>query len=58
MPVDTTGFTLKPHGFFDENPTLNVPSASAGLCGTGNEGANTAPGGTAVGHSAPGHCAH
>ena len=46
MPVDTTGFTLKPHGFFDENPTLNVPSSAAGHCGT------------AVGHSEPGHCAH
>jgi primary-amine oxidase len=33
MPVDTTGFTLKPHGFFDENPTLNVPSSAAGHCG-------------------------
>nr|WP_154676201.1 primary-amine oxidase [Amycolatopsis benzoatilytica] len=25
MPVDYTGFTLKPHGFFDRNPTLDVP---------------------------------
>ena len=32
MPVDTTGFTLKPHGFFDANPTLNVPPSSAGHC--------------------------
>lgn len=29
MPVDYTGFTLKPVGFFDRNPTLDVP-ASAG----------------------------
>lgn len=26
MPVDRTGFTLKPTGFFDRNPTLDVPA--------------------------------
>ena len=25
MPVDHTGFTLKPTGFFDQNPALDVP---------------------------------
>ncbi len=25
MPVDSCGFTLKPVGFFDRNPTLDVP---------------------------------
>lgn len=25
MPVDYAGFRLKPHGFFDRNPTLDVP---------------------------------
>lgn len=25
MPVDYTGFTLKPTGFFDQNPALDVP---------------------------------
>ncbi|WGW11034.1 primary-amine oxidase [Saxibacter everestensis] len=25
MPVDKCGFKLKPHGFFDENPTLDTP---------------------------------
>ena len=25
MPVDHTGFTLKPNGFFDRNPALDVP---------------------------------
>lgn len=25
MPVDYTGFTLKPTGFFDANPALNAP---------------------------------
>jgi primary-amine oxidase len=27
MPVDTCGFVLKPSGFFDRNPTLDVPAA-------------------------------
>ena len=29
MPVDYTGFTLKPVGFFDRNPTLDIPASSA-----------------------------
>ncbi len=29
MPVDSTGFVLKPHGFFDENPALDVPEPAA-----------------------------
>jgi Copper amine oxidase, enzyme domain len=33
MPVDRMGFTLKPHGFFDRNPTLDVPPSTAGHCG-------------------------
>lgn len=32
MPVDTCGFTLTPQGFFDRNPTLDVPSTSASHC--------------------------
>ncbi|MGI5282408.1 primary-amine oxidase [Nonomuraea polychroma] len=33
MPVDTCGFVLKPVGFFDRNPTLDVPpSAAARSC--------------------------
>ncbi|MGL3805556.1 primary-amine oxidase [Paeniglutamicibacter sp. R2-26] len=35
MPVDTTGFKLKPHGFFDQNPTLNLPASTAGHCAPG-----------------------
>jgi primary-amine oxidase len=31
MPVEHTGFTLKPVGFFDRNPTLDVP-APQGHC--------------------------
>ncbi|MGY4711545.1 primary-amine oxidase [Mycolicibacterium sp. CBM1] len=34
MPVDYTGFTLKPDGFFDRNPTLDVPGAPDSHCGT------------------------
>ncbi|NEE00205.1 primary-amine oxidase [Phytoactinopolyspora halotolerans] len=29
MPVDTCGFTLKPVGFFDRNPTVDVPPTSS-----------------------------
>ncbi|GAA1786510.1 primary-amine oxidase [Luedemannella flava] len=32
MPVDTCGFTLKPAGFFDRNPTLDVPESTADHC--------------------------
>ncbi|MBF4616004.1 primary-amine oxidase [Curtobacterium sp. VKM Ac-1376] len=34
MPVDYAGFTMKPHGFFDRNPTLDVPASlsSHGSC--------------------------
>ncbi|MBC8093828.1 MAG: primary-amine oxidase [Pseudonocardia sp.] len=28
MPVDSCGFSLRAHGFFDRNPTLDVPSTS------------------------------
>ncbi|MBK3577343.1 primary-amine oxidase [Streptomyces sp. MBT65] len=38
MPVDTTGFTLKPVGFFDRNPTLDVPPTTSGHCGTTGTG--------------------
>ena len=30
MPVDYTGFTLKPVGFFDRNPALDVPPTEQG----------------------------
>ncbi|MEU3273156.1 primary-amine oxidase [Saccharomonospora sp. NPDC006951] len=30
MPVDRAGFTLRPFGFFDRNPTLDVPSGGNG----------------------------
>ncbi len=30
MPVEYSGFTLKPAGFFDRNPTLDVPAGPGG----------------------------
>jgi primary-amine oxidase len=35
MPVDHTGFTLKPVGFFDRNPALDVPPTRAEHCHSG-----------------------
>ncbi|MCM6778434.1 primary-amine oxidase [Nocardia sp. CDC159] len=32
MPVDYTGFVLKPAGFFDRNPTLDVPRTATDHC--------------------------
>jgi primary-amine oxidase len=32
MPVDRTGFSLRPAGFFDRNPTLDVPASVATHC--------------------------
>ncbi|MBW8797220.1 MAG: primary-amine oxidase [Streptomyces sp.] len=34
MPMDYAGFTLKPFGFFDRNPVLDVPPSPAGHCST------------------------
>ena len=28
MPVDTVGFKLRPEGFFDRSPVLDVPASS------------------------------
>ncbi|MET3510394.1 primary-amine oxidase [Plantibacter flavus] len=41
MPVDTCGFTLKPHDFFDRNPTLDVP-ASPTACACAHEDTGSA----------------
>jgi primary-amine oxidase len=50
MPTDYAKFTLKPHGFFGRNPTLNVPA---------NEPVHSCDHG-AAGHDAAGqdHSAH
>ncbi|GAA4152448.1 primary-amine oxidase [Leifsonia shinshuensis] len=34
MPVDYAGFTLKPYGFFDRNPTLDLPRSASASCHT------------------------
>lgn len=32
MPVDSAGFALKPYGFFDRNPTLDIPASGGDHC--------------------------
>jgi primary-amine oxidase len=50
MPTDYAKFTLKPHGFFGRNPTLNVPA---------NEPVHACDHGSAEsGHDEHGHGAH
>ena len=43
MPVDYTGFTLKPSGFFDRNPAIDVPASTSAHCAShaGNESDNS-----------------
>jgi primary-amine oxidase len=50
MPVSYIGFMLKPVGFFDGNPALDLPR-SAPACHTGNGHGDGHPG-VAAGHSA------
>ncbi|WP_424440257.1 primary-amine oxidase [Microbacterium sp.] len=38
MPVDYAGFTMKPHGFFDRNPTLDVPASTMSHAHRGETG--------------------
>jgi primary-amine oxidase len=38
MPVSRCGFTLKPTGFFDRNPTLDVPPVRGAHCDPGVSG--------------------
>jgi len=38
MPVDHCGFTLKPIGFFDRNPTLDVPASTSSHCHSNGHG--------------------
>ncbi|MGY1664038.1 primary-amine oxidase [Geodermatophilus sp. SYSU D00705] len=41
MPVDHTGFRLKPVGFFDRNPTLDVPPNASAHCRSRSTGGPT-----------------
>ena len=36
MPVSTIGFMLRPHGFFDGNPALDLPPSEAADCHDGS----------------------
>ncbi|GAA3735599.1 primary-amine oxidase [Plantactinospora mayteni] len=46
MPVDRCGFTLRPDGFFDRNPTLDVPASTATHCAApGDDGSASCHGG-------------
>lgn len=38
MPVERAGFLLAPFGFFDRNPSLDLPPARAAHCATGGSG--------------------
>ena len=35
LPVESAGFRLKPAGFFDRNPALDVPPSAGGHCSSG-----------------------
>ncbi|MQA35373.1 primary-amine oxidase [Modestobacter roseus] len=43
MPVDYTGFRLKPVGFFDRNPTLDVPPNASSHCRSRAAGGGDSP---------------
>ncbi len=44
MPVDHTGFRLRPVGFFDRNPTLDVPPSTSAHCSSKPTAHETLPG--------------
>lgn len=50
MPVDTIGFRLEPDGFFDRNPSLDVPPSATDHCAPGS--------GHDHDHAAHDHAAH
>ncbi|MCU1528600.1 MAG: tyramine oxidase [Frondihabitans sp.] len=54
MPVDSTGFVMKPHGFFGRNPTLDIPETTGDHCAPGHHGHAHAP----VEHEPHGHDHH
>lgn len=38
MPVDYSGFWFKPHGFLDQNPTMNLPEDARSSCSMSEDG--------------------
>ncbi|WP_284990613.1 primary-amine oxidase [Arthrobacter sp. efr-133-TYG-120] len=54
MPVDTVGFKLRPEGFFDRSPVLDVPANAAGSMSCHSSAAESAHG-SAHGEAAR-HC--
>ena len=38
MPVDYSGFWFKPHGFLDQNPTMNLPQDARSACAMSEAG--------------------
>ena len=44
MPVDTVGFKLRPEGFFDRSPVLDVPANAAGSMSCHSSAADSAHG--------------
>jgi primary-amine oxidase len=55
MPVDYAGFTLKPVGFFDRNPTLDLPATTTTHCHPGGHGGHDHGGHDHGGHDHGGH---
>ncbi|WP_082499049.1 MULTISPECIES: primary-amine oxidase [unclassified Rathayibacter] len=56
MPVDTAGFVLKPDGFFDRNPTLDVPAVvGAAHCAPEHHAGHVGHGHEGHGHGGHGH---
>lgn len=49
MPVDHVGFRLRPEGFFDRSPVLDVPEPRKGHCHTGSTGSTGGEGGSCCG---------
>ncbi|MDI3330179.1 MAG: primary-amine oxidase [Micrococcus sp.] len=56
MPVDHTGFRLRPEGFFDRSPVLDVPAPASGHCCAPGDGAAAPSDGAAQDGQGHGGC--